>query len=124
MAVIFNTLLKAGVSVDATDDDGNTPLHLACKSNAWESGILEFLISKKSKVNATNNKGQTPLHMATGEAWGQAISLLVKAGRTLMPSIWREILQHTISMVKLATSICKAQVNQVVIRSKSAYRPD
>jgi|TARA_B100002003_G_scaffold82034_1_gene76522 ankyrin repeat protein len=57
--------LAARTDVDARDDDGKTPLHLA--ANHGHKEIAELLIAKGSNVNAKNRSGQTPLDMAYGE---------------------------------------------------------
>ena len=52
-----------GVDVHATDDHGETALHLAAYNGHVE--CLRQLIKKGAKVNATNKGGETALHIAT-----------------------------------------------------------
>ena len=72
--------LTSEVSVNAVDEEGNTPLHLACKATIWKTEIIEFLISKKAVLDTKNNSGETPMHLAAKDGWGDAIILLLKAG--------------------------------------------
>ena len=49
-------------SVNATNIEGETPLHLACAKGHLE--IAQWLQSAGASVNATSNVGNTPLHRA------------------------------------------------------------
>ena len=53
---------KQGVSVQAKNNDGNTPLHWAIGNSRVE--IAKFLVSQGADVNAKNNDGCTPLFFA------------------------------------------------------------
>ena len=57
-------LLKHDAKVDEMDEDGNQPLHLACKQDHIET--VKFLVSQGADVNAVNKYGQAPLHTAAG----------------------------------------------------------
>ena len=68
---IVELLIAAGADVNATDGDGDTPLHLAGNNTATKV-IAELLIAKGADVNAMNLSppgreigGMTPLDMAT-----------------------------------------------------------
>ena len=73
-AVIY--ILEVGlVNVNATDDYGNTPLHIAALSPDINSAygqqqsqspetIVETLLSSGADINAVNSEGHTPLHRA------------------------------------------------------------
>ena len=48
--------------VNSRDANGNTPLHLCCKSNLGKvSKMVHLLITSGAAVNAKNNLGETPL---------------------------------------------------------------
>ena len=54
--------INNGVDVNATDEYGDTPLHIAVFYGYI--GICELLLKNKANVNAINKKGSTPLHIA------------------------------------------------------------
>jgi len=53
------------VDVNAKDEEGRTPLHLATSEGYKE--VSELLIVKGADVNAKNVDGDTPLDSADGE---------------------------------------------------------
>jgi len=61
-------LLEHGVNVNALDDDGSTPWHLASKSGKFE--VARLLIEHGADVGAEDNNGETPLQVAQGSDMG------------------------------------------------------
>ncbi|KAL1381812.1 hypothetical protein pipiens_013334, partial [Culex pipiens pipiens] len=55
-------MLDHGASINTTDEDGNTPLHLAFEQKEFE--LAEFLIENGANLNAVNNIGKRPFEMA------------------------------------------------------------
>lgn len=55
-------LLESGVSPDATNEDGLTPLHQCCIDN--NSDMLTLLLDYGAFVNAKDSEKWTPLHAA------------------------------------------------------------
>uniref|UniRef100_A0ABD2XG59 Uncharacterized protein n=2 Tax=Trichogramma kaykai TaxID=54128 RepID=A0ABD2XG59_9HYME len=49
------------LQINARNEQGNTPLHLAVKRGT--SNLIEVLLRHGADSNATNNKGMTPLHL-------------------------------------------------------------
>jgi ankyrin repeat protein len=64
--------------VNARDEAGNTPLHLA----AWRGrqNVAEYLLSHGAHVNATNSGGETPLHWAVLRNDHDLVALLLRHG--------------------------------------------
>ena len=50
------------MDVNATDEDGRTPLHNAIDNNRME--IAELLIARGTNINAKDEYGLVPLHDA------------------------------------------------------------
>jgi hypothetical protein len=58
-------LLKAGARTDASDDEGNTPLHFAAIRGSIEVGC--FLLKLGADPYARNKKGMVPYEMSSRE---------------------------------------------------------
>ncbi|KAF4953754.1 hypothetical protein FGADI_5747 [Fusarium gaditjirri] len=66
-------LLSHGAKVTCSDDNGNTPLHLAVK-NLENLDAIAFLLDHGADVCAKNLKGNTPLHeAANGTFWPRVV---------------------------------------------------
>jgi ankyrin repeat protein len=59
---IVRLLLDSGVDVNSVDNDGYTPLHIACIYEHPE--VVELLLKYGADVNKSNNDGKTPCHFA------------------------------------------------------------
>ncbi len=58
--------------------EGDTPLHIACKLNAYEI-VEEYLFSDLCRINEQNKRtGETPLHYSCSRNYIQLTKLLVK----------------------------------------------
>lgn len=78
---IVRILLNRGADVNATDKDGNTPLHNSAKVR--NLGIVQELINRGADVNARNHLGNTPLHRVfytTGVGSIDVAQLLIASG--------------------------------------------
>ncbi|MGL4463239.1 MAG: ankyrin repeat domain-containing protein [Planctomycetia bacterium] len=73
---MIRLLADAGADVNAGDDRGHTPLHLAANPEA-----VEALVEVGADVNARSRDGGTPLHLAAGEAdRADVMAALLEAG--------------------------------------------
>ena len=71
---IVKLLLRHEADLNAQNDEGNTPLHLAIEFNYKK--IADYLVAKGAKTNIRNRKGRTPFEMeaADPDAEGQESS--------------------------------------------------
>lgn len=72
-------LIQKNAEIDATDNDGYTPLHHAIDDSTFE--VFSKLIAHGANVNAKTNRGSTPLHILAYFSDGpilESVNLLIK----------------------------------------------
>ena len=75
-------LIEDGASVNAKDENGRTPLHLAAMKRG-NGEILRFLLEAKADVNVQDKKGRTALHFAAENYYMFGGKLLIDYGANL-----------------------------------------
>lgn len=73
---VVNLLLEVGANVNATDSDGNTPLHLATNNKHCQSDVIKFLLHRHAHLDMRNNEGRTPVQLLRGVAIHDIVSPL------------------------------------------------
>ena len=72
---VMRYLVRLGASVEATDDDGATALHLA--AGAGHLDVVEYLVEEQGlDVAATNDAGDTALDVAAAEGHTAVVAYL------------------------------------------------
>lgn len=60
-------LLTKGASIDARDENGDTPLVIAVSFLETRAPLIQLLISKGANINCVNGEGDTPLNIAVSQ---------------------------------------------------------
>jgi len=98
-------LLSRGASLDALDNDGNTALHMACKS--WDVRLINFLSGKGCDVDAKNGMGITVLHClsmwdSVGSDQWYIYTYFKRGDITIPQSAYEEVMDRLLSFVDAA----------------------
>ncbi|MEA3372395.1 MAG: ankyrin repeat domain-containing protein [Campylobacterota bacterium] len=70
-------LLKSGADINAVDEKGDTPLHIATRIGRYS--VVSTLLKYKPDLYIENHKGYTPLAIAIHYNYVKSIQALVKA---------------------------------------------
>jgi hypothetical protein len=74
---VIELLLQAGADVNAKDNSGTTPLHIAAKYETVEKmGLIEILAVRGALVDEADNLGRTPFHYAVEAHGSDQISFI------------------------------------------------
>jgi hypothetical protein len=77
---IFNYLITQDVFLNPRDENGSTPLHLACEHNNHAYEIIEELLKSGANPNIKDDYGRTPLHYAASNNFSMIVELLLQYG--------------------------------------------
>lgn len=75
---IVKMLLKYGAAVNSSNDDHQTPFHLAAWSGSTE--MVDLLVQKGAKIDESNIFGETALHYTAGDRSGLMMNHLIQIG--------------------------------------------
>jgi ankyrin repeat protein len=77
---IIQLLLERGADLEAADQGGRTPLHLAVHRDKPSEDVVRFLLACGADLKAVDQDGCTPLHLAA--SYGCAVQELHGANLT------------------------------------------
>jgi ankyrin repeat protein len=75
-------LLDRGCDKDATDNDGWTPLHLACDlgDDVDHDAVVRLLVGRGASLSSRDSNGETPLHRACTKGFPMLTNILIDLG--------------------------------------------
>lgn len=77
-SMIIYCVMNEPLDIFSVDENGSTPLHLACYSGSFE--CVNYLLSLNSDINAIDKEKYTPLHLAVIKEREKIVKLLLKKG--------------------------------------------
>lgn len=73
-------MLQEGASIEETDDDNQTVLHLAAIEGHYN--FVKFLLEQGANKFAKNRDGRIPLHLASQRGHSEVVKLLLEGEKT------------------------------------------
>ncbi|CAH1122114.1 unnamed protein product [Ceutorhynchus assimilis] len=111
---VCKLLLELGADIDATDEDGQKPIHAACQNNFSEVAKL-FLQQHPSLVMATTKDGNTCAHIAAAQGSVTVIEELMKFDRQGVISARNKVTDAT--PLQMAAEGGHAEVVKALVRA-------
>ena len=85
--------LDHGADINATNDDGQTALHVAASRRGAD--FIRYLVAHGARLDAKDKQGQTPLDVALGGGGGRGRGARAPAGRAEIATVLRQLMGET-----------------------------
>ncbi|MDD3926009.1 MAG: ankyrin repeat domain-containing protein [bacterium] len=115
--VLGRKAINAGISVNSCDNEGNTPIILACMDSGNPPGRTEtigILLAADADVNVKGNKW-TPLYLAVRSGWVDLVQVFLSRGAATELSGSGDVtplgVAYSVSDVKKSTAIARLLID-------------
>ena len=115
---IFKILLENGADVTATNDNGETPLHITD-----DPKCVALLLDHGANINAQDNKGRTRLHKAAAKEQMTILKMLLKRGanvhlkrNTGLSTSEKAVKEQSIFVVKEIANYVQIEKNEEIVK--------
>ena len=112
---IIKYLLDQGASINATNNAGQTTLHLAAKNfdpKGESSALQELLRNRDANVNAQDNEGNTPLHLAAKNSQEAVACFIIRPENDIIINV-NSVNKAGETSLDLAQQFKSAQLEQI-----------
>lgn len=111
ITAVKKLLEKSPELARATDERGNTPLHIAASIGFSE--IAELLLANDADVKARNDSEITPLHTAVYGGKIECVKLLIKHGADAVNNVWK----HNYTLLHMSAMRNDSPIMKVLIKA-------
>lgn len=96
-------LLESGADINAVDEKGETPLHIAARIGRYS--VVKQLLQYKPDLTVENHQGYTPLAIAIHYNYVKSIQAMVKAQKgqlpvVKLPPLHRAVIEHDSKLLR------------------------
>ena len=97
---IIKLLLNSNAIVTSSNEEGNTPLHIASIDSPETVKLLLGTASKNQFINQQNNQGETALLLATDQRQQDVVSILIQNGADVtIPNMCGDTTVHRAALI-------------------------
>jgi ankyrin repeat protein len=116
----LQTLLYYGASINAQDDQGNTPLNFLCSRKDFNNlSLIALMVKSGANIELEDNNGLRPLHKAILYSNAGVVSKLIECGASLDPMKDNTTVLHLAAQGNVDHSIIEVLLKAYAAQAKN-----